>query len=368
MPLCKLRETIEQLMSNANVLHFTMNLYYRNDTLLEFSEIFKIEKSIYSSQAISDETIPAQVILKDILERNPLIFYDKTYNLPQNIFLIRFYKGKILIGRKIRSDLHIQNKINAINCSKLTASMLLGILSCIKRWRESIEVYYHPLTKTEKLTVFKDIYTDRLVDIEFPFRYKDYKTKKEKTSPKTGWSINNNKAVYLGYGEEHIRRYTINHFQSTQLMNTRKVVFDPACSTGQFLYELKQNFPNCKTIGQDLSKDMVSYAKKYVDEIHHGDAIQPLVPEHSIDILILRFLNSEVVSTPMAYRLFTNLLKTIKNDGIIILFGHTPLLIRAKFFLKTSLKIIHANGYDNNTNSIFQYYILSRSKRDATLF
>ena len=188
-----------------------------------------------------------------------------------------------------------------------------------------------------------------------------YYTKNEKKSPLSGWSLNKEKVIYLGYGEEHIRKYTKEYLLQNKLVENNCIIFDPACSTGQFLYELKKHFPNCKTIGQDLSKEMVDYARNYVDEIYHGNAIKTFITDKSVDILILRFLNSEVVTTITAYRLFNKLIATVKNNGLIICFGHTPVLIRQKYFLKRNdLKILHSNGYDKDTNSIFQFYILKK--------
>jgi len=54
-------------------------------------------------------------------------------------------------------------------------------------------------------------------------------------------------------------------------------LYDPACSTGQFLSTMREALPKAYLIGQDLSAHMVSFAKKRVDEIYCGNAVQPKV-------------------------------------------------------------------------------------------
>lgn len=337
-----------------------MNINYNNKTPLAYKKLMYIESKIYQRQNIPKNTKPEDIKLDEILKRNKSLIREKTYNTPQNIFIIHGFNGYSIVGRKILSDLFIKNKINAINCSKITPSMLLGILRKNIKTGDDIIIEYHPFTNGEKLNAFLKLRSDILTSIEYPLRYIDFITKKEKTSPKNGWSLNKNKVIYLSNGEEHIRRYLIRYFKENQVDLNNKVIFDPACSTGKFLFDLKQNFPFSITIGQELSSQMVNYAKNYIDQAFHGNSINPQVGKNSVDILLLRFLNSEVVSTMMAYRLFVRLLNTVKTNGIIILIGHTPILIRERFFKKKNLSIIHSTGYDEETNSIFQCYLLKK--------
>ena len=55
------------------------------------------------------------------------------------------------------------------------------------------------------------------------------------------------------------------------------------------------------------------------------------------------------------------LIKKVKNGGLIICFGHTPVLLRKEWFKKMSLNILECNGYDRKRNAIFQYYILEKN-------
>lgn len=331
---------------------------FENEKPLTYEELLKIENYIYENEQIEKNIKAEKVNIEEVTTRKIEIFHDKTFNLPQNIFYINEYKGKTIVGRKIRSVLSFENKINAIHCSMITSSMLLGILKEGKQEQKNIKIEYYPFTKSEKLTIFNEIKKNKLCNIFFPFKYLDYYNNEEERTASTGWDLNPEKVIYLGYGEEHIRKYTIEFLRP--YMKDNIVVFDPACSTGQFLHTIKEFYPNCKTIGQDLSKEMVEYAKKYVDEIYCGDSINAKVRDESVDIMFLRFLNSEVVTTNYAYELFNKLCKKIKKDGMIIAFGHTPLLIAVEDFKKMGFKVEQSCAYDKDYDCIFQYYVLRR--------
>lgn len=333
---------------------------FTNNEPLTYGQLFKIENDIYNEEIIRENIEKKEFLIEEILERKTEIFEDRTFNLPQNIFLLKYYNGCIVVGRKIRSILSLQNKINALHCSMLTASMILGILKNNKQKGKAISIEYFPLTKEEKKCIFEKIKTDRMIDIYYPYKYLDFKTEEEEHSPKEGWSLNPEKVIYLGYGEEHIRDYTVRYLSENGFIKENMVIYDPACSTGQFLNTIKKAFPSCKTIGQDLSKEMVDYASEYVDEVYCGDAINSPLEDESIDIMFLRFLNSEVVTTEYAHKLFDTLVKKVKKNGLIIAFGHTPLLLKEEYFVETGLNIEQKNAYSEKYDCIFQYYVLRR--------
>lgn len=333
---------------------------FTNIEPLSYEQLLEIENEIYDEEIIKNDVEKKEFLVDEVLQRKTEIFEDKTFNLPQNIFLLKYYNGHIIVGRKIRSVLSFQNKINAPHCSMLTESMILGILKEDMQENKSIKVEYYPLTKEEKKYLFEKIKTDRMIDIYYPYKYLDFKTEKEECSPEEGWSLNPEKVIYLGYGEEHIRDYTIKFLNENKIIKVDTIVYDPACSTGQFLNTVKKAFPSCKTIGQDLSKEMTDYAKDYVDEIYCGDAISSPLTNESVDIMFLRFLNSEVVTTEYAHKLFDALITKVKKNGIIIAFGHTPLLLKDEYFIEKGLKIEHRNAYSEEYDCIFQYYVLRR--------
>lgn len=333
---------------------------YSNAIPLGRSEILEHERAIYGQQKINADELPEEVDLPRIFERKEAVFRDKVFNMPQNIFVLETEDLPPIVGRKILSRLFLEGKINAPNCSRITSSMLLGFLVNKQKSNDDISVQYHPFNNGEKITIFRELARDRLADICFPFRHLDHISKQEKRCSPTGWKISPEKAQNLANGEKHFRDYTGLFFRD--IIGDGQTIYDPACSTGQFLASVKQKFPGCRTIGQDISKDMTEYAKDYVDEIYTGDAIESPLPDNSVDVMFLRFLNSEIVTSGNAHRLFNSLITKVKVGGLVVLFGHTPVLLnKSWFFRQRILNLLHSSGYNMDDDSIFQYYILEKS-------
>lgn len=329
---------------------------YEHRIPLSHAEQNCLEKNIYSTLVIPDHTKLATIDINVIKGRMHDVFIDYDFNIPQAIFYIRDFMGQVVVGRKIWSVLSQQNKINAPHCSMITSSMLFGILKSETYLDRKISIAFYPFTNEEKLSIFQELVNCRDYDISYPFTFKAYDTNKEKISPITGWKLNKDKVIYLGYGEQHLREFTLDYLKNIDLNG--KLIYDPACSTGEFLYSIKQQNTNCITIGHDLSNEMIEYAKTRLDHSLCVNAFDSPVNKGSIDILVLRFLNSEVVSKQDALKLFKILKDKVKKMGYIICFGHTPVLLDKKTFIDSELDVIVSNGYSNTYNAIFQYYIL----------
>lgn len=328
---------------------------YSNRRPLTRDQIIEREQKIYQQQKIQAGTLPEAVQLENVRQRAALTFRDR----PFNIFVLSGKGYPPIVGRKIISSLYLEGKINAPNCSRITASMLLGILIKKNQTKDHITVQYHPFSNGEKLSCFNGLARDGTTDIEFPFRYIDQRTGKEKRCARCGWKISPEKAQNLANGEEHFRKYTKAYFK--KIIKSGYLLYDPACSTGRFLSSVKQNFPGCRTVGQDLSKEMTAYARNYLDDIYTGDALKSPLPDSSVDIMFLRFLNSEIVTERKARLLFRALKKKVKAGGQMVLFGHTPVLLKKHYFLRqTDLTLLQTSGYDPKTSSIFQYYVLKK--------
>ena len=162
-----------------------MKSYNNKHPLDYYEELEKQEKDIYNSLYFNEKDIETiqSINIKEICQRGTNIFEDFDYNLPQNIFIINSFCGKKIIGRKIRSVLRIENKINAINCSMITAPMLLGFLKKRSKKGKKIVIEYFPFTNEEKKYIFNILKTNRLYDIYYPYKYRDYYTNKEEKSP-----------------------------------------------------------------------------------------------------------------------------------------------------------------------------------------
>lgn len=333
---------------------------YKNRRPLDYYEELETKEiEIYNELFFNDDDINdiETIDKREILSRKIVSFSDYDYNLPQNIFIIKNFMGNVIVGRKIRSVLRKDNKINAINCSMITAPMLLGFIKSRKKDGRRITINYYPFTNEEKKYIFNKLRDNRMYDIYYPYKYRDFYTNLEECSPEEGWSFNPEKKEYLGYGEVHLREFTINFFKSLDIDFSDKKIYDPACSTGEFLSSFKKSFPKSYTIGHDLSEQMVAYSKDYVDESCCCNAIDSPLKNKSVDVMFLRFLNSEVVTTRVAYKIFDVIKSKVKKGGLIVAFGHTPVLITKEYFIKSGLKPIICNGYDKKNNAIFQYYV-----------
>ena len=288
------------------------------------------------------------------------------FSSPQSVFFLNIgipgtTEAIRLVGRRILSDWWVTSKIAEMHCSFITANMILGVFIDQRLSDSNITVYYYPLTNPEKLKVMEDIKANNGKDTEiiFPFPLLQESTHQERCTPPEGWMVDEGFAALLGSGEERLRAY------STQFLKEagydKPLLFDPACSTGQFLSTLKNVIPGSYTIGQDLSQQMADLAKKKLDEAHCANAATPKIKQGTADAVIIRFLNSKVVKTADAEQLLHALVSTVKLGGYVIVFGMTPVLLSSSNF--RSLKdfsLRQCIGVDHSDGGIFQYYVLKK--------
>ena len=148
---------------------------YSNNTPLSFNEISQHEKEIYEKQLIKLNETPKEINLDDIFSRKKDYFEDRIFNMPQNLFFLENEKYPTIVWRKILSQLYIDWKINALNCSQISDSMLLGFLVQKKVW-EILSVEYKPFINWEKVSIFTDLIKDKLTNIYYPYQYLDFET------------------------------------------------------------------------------------------------------------------------------------------------------------------------------------------------
>lgn len=336
-------------------------IIYNNDIPISKDEIYLKELEYYNSRIIKEYKEIDGIDYNKVSSRYTEIFQDKDFNLPQNIFFIKVSEELILFGRKILSVMHRNKELTSLNCSRIDANMIIGILKNYKYDTPNITIEYIPLNDSERLYIYNQIKKDKMIDIQFPFTYHDYYTKEEKTSPKDGWKYYENLDIYLARGEKHIRKETIN-FLSNERLSHDTIMYDPACSTGNFLSEIKDNFPFVFTIGADLSSEMMNVAYKKLDLALCENAYNSSICDNSIDYLFLRFLNFHVVTKKDALELYKILLKKVKYNGKIICFGHTPVLLKREELLNNECDLECCSAYDPEYDSKFQYYVLKRKK------
>lgn len=332
---------------------------FHNEHELTKEESSSIEEKIDNILKIDPDVAEIKLNMKEILNRDTITYFEKDYNRPQSIFFIPVNSNTILFGRKTISVLYKKGLIPSRNCSLISDEMIIGILYDYKKQNRDIIINYYPLFPGERKYIFNEIKFNKCLDIVYPFKFFKYDENIEVDSPADGWKIFDNTREILYNGEKHFREYTLDFLKGIDIKQ-KSVFFDPACSTGDFLYSIKKEYPFITAIGQDLSSEMVEYSKDKLDIVYQGDSLNSKVKDDSVDFLFLRFLNSRVVTTEKAIALYECLEKKVKKGGYIICFGHTPILLKISELKKKNYKLISCHGYTKEYDSIFQYYIFRR--------
>jgi isonocardicin synthase len=339
----------------------SLNSLPRLEMFLPSKQTVDFEKELHAAMKIPCNTQPEAISESHIRNRKIVKWDEPLKRYPQNIFTFTI-GHQVFVGRKLISRLKLLNKLKELNCSLITASMILGISKGFETSCEAITVFYTPLTSGEKLWLFTQLKADPLNNIHHPFVHLDNKGK-ERCSPPSGWTFSALRAKNLGKGEKNIREATLAWLRNDMSATDCRIVYDPACSTGLFLNTIKQAFPNCVTIGQDLSASMINHARHIIDKAIIGDARSPGVPDTYCDYIFVRFLNSEVVTRAQGYDIFPILLRKLKDNGKLIVFGHTPVLLNIpyleSFYGLHAIKRIALNNVENE-EAVFQYYVLRR--------
>jgi len=345
-----------------------------NQSLHSDVNVLKIilrELDLYRQINSSDVT---QLDFTQIVNRPISIWREGWNQFPQSVFYLRTKLTEkipiLFVGRKLLSNVYIENKIPELHCSQIRPTMLLGIFSHTHSSQSAVTIHFYPLEESEKQFIFNFIAQNldkTNTEIIYPFSLLHPDTHQELCSEPDGWLFTEEMVDELAQGETHLRNYTIEMISRGKLkVSTNSLIYDPACSTGKFLSTIKSSFPHINTIGQDLSKSMIDYVRqhKHADETIHSDATNWPLGDRQVDLAFIRFLNSEVVTTQMAFVLFEKIVDRIKSNGQIVLFGHTPLLLSSSNFLsiRNSLKIEQCIGVSNDSHGItlFQYYIIKK--------
>jgi isonocardicin synthase len=300
---------------------------------------------------------PARWTPPAALARRPTRLWREPVNrFPQNVFLVET-GGATFVGRKLMSSFAAAGQLLEPHCSRIVASHLLGRLRSFHTDEDGVSVYYHSLRDSEKRALLARLAADPLADIVFPFAH--LVDGCERCSLLTGWSLDPGRAANLAIGEQHLREFSIALVRQHGAVDP--VLYDPACATGDFLRALKEAFPRSVTIGQDLSLEMIGYARPRLDRAYCGDAMSPRVADGSADFVFCRFLNSEVVTCRQASALLARLSATVKPGGYLVVFGHTPVLVQASEILACGdFRLVRTLGATEDRSTVFQYYVARR--------
>lgn len=170
-------------------------------------------------------------------------------------------------------------------------------------------------------------------------------------------NLDDGEIILRQYGIPLIKKYCSNFFGGEKI-----TIYDPACSTGTFLDETKQWIGDSIVIGSDRSYAMVNLASKKCDKIFQHDIKESVYLENKIDLLLLRFLNYEVVESCDVSIILENLRSTLSSKSMIVIFGFTPVLPDVlKYFDMNKKKYtsIQKTLYIKEHNSIIQFYVFA---------
>ena len=274
-------------------------------------------------------------------------------------FFFFMINDRTYCGQKLLSPLVMQYGCASLFCSQIKVEMILGYFLRTQTSETGVEIFYKDISAKTRHVLFSELMKNRFIDIYFPYVHLGSKNKMEIASPANGWTVDDHFENLLNWGELEQRKITLD-FLAADNVQSSPVIYDPACSTGQFLSLIKKAIPNAMTIGQDLSRDMCDRATPLLDKVIHGDAMCPGVSSASCDYIFFRFLNAEVVSTPMATRLFEAIIPCLKVTGKAIIFGFTPVLIALPYLMQHGFTIHGCNAALPEQGVIIQYYIIGR--------
>lgn len=195
-------------------------------------------------------------------------------------------------------------------------------------------------------------------DLVFPFPARDDEGN-ESVCPPAFWERLASRPERLAQDELHMR--TLCADTLTQWLPPGALVRDPGCSTGDFIAAMAGACPRLRFEGRDVSTAMIDMARTR----HAGKAVTFAVADaadtepSSCDGLILRFLNAEVVTRVHALALFDRLVPAVRPGGLIVLFGHTPVLVPVRSLATAhGLHIRRCSASAPGEPSLFEFYVL----------
>jgi isonocardicin synthase len=276
---------------------------------------------------------------------------------PFDIFFLKVGQQRY-VGRKQPAVISYTNGIEKMKCCLVSPDMILGTAEREQITEGGITVFYRPLDAHAKESIFELVRKDPLTDLYYPYFPIGDPPEPDGAAEESYWTPTAERVQELDRGESMLRDYTLKWLVRFDMK--KKLVYDPACSTGAFLQSIKEVFPDTHTVGQDLSREMVEYCRGRVDELYCGDSAFPPIKEESADFVFFRFLNVRVVNAVQAHEMFLENAKCCRIGGYLVLFGHTPVILSSEWFEELGLKVEQRTGFSDTLNSVFQYYVLRK--------
>lgn len=267
--------------------------------------------------------------------------------------------GRRWLGRK--RPYHDENGEEYLS-SILLPEMLLGHLEQIQWGDAGIAFYLKTMPPEEKQQVFHQAQHQPGSEITFTFPVMDDRGR-EFVCPADLWQADKPLAEQLNADEAHFREHCVALLYDSGL-TPGAVIHDPACSTGQFIAQLARALPGLRCQGSDRSASMIQHAKRHHPGVTFelADAGHCANHRNRYDVLILRFLNAEVVTRADAEHLLRRQATTLKPGGLIIVFGHTPVLPAMPYMAQAlGLRLESCVAARPGREELFQFYQLRSS-------
>ncbi|APU15021.1 MULTISPECIES: class I SAM-dependent methyltransferase [Actinoalloteichus] len=270
--------------------------------------------------------------------------------------------GRRLVGRKTEAaypgpDLG-DGPVERLKGCLVEPGMLLGIVEREQVAEDHVAVFHRPLDEAEKAALFAEAAADPLTDLYYPFAQLGDRVREAAATEEGGWEVTEEFVAELDHAESVLRDYVPQRLAELGFLGG--IAYDAACSTGAFLSAVGRRFPDVRTVGQDLSAAMVEHARSRVDEVHCGDSIRPAIPAGSADLVVCRHLNAFVVGTDQAHDLLAAAVSRCRDGGLIVLLGHTPILISTQWCEMAGLEVVQRSAATPSGHALFQCYVLRK--------
>jgi SAM-dependent methyltransferase len=275
-----------------------------------------------------------------------------------HLFVLRV-NGSDWIGRKVLQ----QHATDSWYISSLLKPwMLLGPLAEWHWGNQGAVIYFRATSLQEKETAFANALAQSDGEVRFPFPAMD-DSGLESVCPPDYWQCNESLATQLNADETHFREHCACLLKT--LSDPDSVILDPACSTGEFIAHLAAELPDRQCLGSDRSASMIEHAKQRHGtspvRFYFADARDIATAGIKCDVLILRFLNAEVMTRTDARKAFHDLAACVKPGGTILLFGHTPVLIAVPYMAQLlKLELMSCVAARPGHTELFQFYRLRK--------
>ncbi|PMW97075.1 class I SAM-dependent methyltransferase [Pseudomonas sp. FW215-R2] len=273
-----------------------------------------------------------------------------------HVFFLRL-NDQVWVGRKLlQRDRHFRWQAS----SALKPGMLLGPHLHSLWGDDGLSIGFRTVSAEKKTQIFERALHQADSEILFPFPVLDA-AGREAVCSADFWQCSLVLAEQLNTDEQHLREYCAGLLQA--ITATGALIYDPACSTGEFIAHLARALPDCLCLGTDRSASMIEHARQTHGrtsvEFRLLDASEAFDAGIHCDVLILRFLNAEVLTRREARAAFESLIRCVKPGGTILVFGHTPVLIPVAWLAVTHhLQLESSVAARPGQVELFQFYRL----------